>query len=115
MVRVAQEERRADQRRDRPADALGDLVLGENLQPLGRHPQQSQLAFLTRATIRGIQNTFVQRRRGMVSADMWRGYEILLRRQIRLGVVRDWWPDEGETFESDFRELVEQLLDRDEP
>jgi hypothetical protein len=77
--------------------------------------EQSQLAFLTRATIRGIQNTFVQRRRGMVSADMWRGYENLLRQQLRLSVVRDWWADEGETFESDFRELVERLLDQVEP
>ncbi len=77
--------------------------------------EQSQLAFLTRATIRGIQNTFVQRRRGMVSADMWRGYENLLRQQLRLSVVRDWWAEEGETFESDFRELVERLLDQAEP
>ena len=51
----------------------------------------------------------------MVSADMWRGYENLLRQQVRLSVMRDWWADEGETFESDFRELVERLLDQAEP
>jgi hypothetical protein len=77
--------------------------------------EQNQFGFLTRATMRGIENTFVQYRRGMISADMWRGYEILLRRQIRIGVVRDWWPEEGESFESDFRELVERLLDQDQP
>ncbi len=52
--------------------------------------EESQLGFLTRATIRGIQNTFVQYRRGMISADMWRGYENPLRRQFRLAVACDW-------------------------
>ncbi len=104
----------------RPAAAAQNRTLAEGFNKANRgddlsEAEESQLGFLTRATIRGIQNTFVQYRRGMISADMWRGYESLLRRQLRLGVVRDWWADEGDSFETEFREIVERLLDDPRP
>jgi hypothetical protein len=71
-----------------------------------------QVRFFTRASLRGIENSFMQYKRGIISREAFSGYEALLETNIRLGVVSDWWSRERQTFEPDFRKLVDEALSR---
>ena len=90
------------------AEAFSKMFLGEELSAAER----VQVAFFNRATIRGIESTFVQHKRGLLSDDVRRGYEALLERQLRFPVFQDWWLNERLSFDQTFRELVENLLQR---
>jgi len=74
--------------------------------------ERAQVSFFTRASLRGIENAFTQHRRGMISAEVFSGYVALLETNLQLGVVEGWWTLERQTFESEFRELVDQLLNK---
>lgn len=74
--------------------------------------EQEQVRFFTRASLRGIENSFIQFKRGMISSEVFAGYQALLETNVRLGVVSDWWSRERQTFEPEFQKLVDQALDK---
>jgi hypothetical protein len=78
----------------------------EQLTPVER----VQLAFFSRASIRGIENSFVQHNRGMIPDEVWLAYESLLRKQLRLVGELGWWPADRDTFDPRFRETVDRLF-----
>jgi len=90
------------------AAAFSKMMAGEELS----QAEHVQVAFFNRATMRGIESTFVQQKRGLLADDVRRGYEALLERQLRLPVFRstDWWSMERLSFDPAFRELVDELL-----
>lgn len=69
-----------------------------------------QLAFFSRATFRGIQNAFFQRRQGLLSEASWKDYEAILRNNLGTPYVPDWWPTARHTFDEEFAEYVDLLL-----
>jgi hypothetical protein len=73
--------------------------------------EQTQVEFFTRASFRGIENAYFQHQRGMISTEAFRAYDALLRTNIRLGVVGNWWFLERQTFAPGFREIVDRLMD----
>lgn len=73
--------------------------------------EQAQVGFFTRASLRGIENAFVQHQRGMISREVFCAYLALLETNLRLGVVSSWWANERKTFEPEYRRLVDQLLE----
>jgi len=73
------------------AEAMRKMESGDELSATER----IQLGFFTRATLRGIENTFVQHGRGMIADEVWQGYESLLRNAVRSLVVQEWWPSSG--------------------
>jgi hypothetical protein len=92
------------------ADALAGILRGDT--DLS-DSQLNQLGFFSRATFRGIQNSFFQHRSGMISDEAWQGYESLLRIHLRAGVVHDWWLVEGITYDKAFRDHVERIAAED--
>ncbi len=88
------------------AESFAKAMSGGDLSPAER----AQLSFFTRASVREVENSFVQYRRGMIPVEVWRGYESLLRINLRGGVVEEWWSIEGATFDPEFRALVEEML-----
>jgi hypothetical protein len=90
------------------AGALRRAFYGEVLSDA----EQEQVRFFTRASLRGIENSYVQYKRGMISRQVFSGYEALLETNIRLGVVSDWWSLERETFEADFQKIVDAALSK---
>ena len=91
------------------AEAFSKMVAGEELS----QAERVQVAFFNRATMRGIESTFVQQKRGLLADDVLRGYEALLERQLRLPVFHDWWSMERLSFDPAFRELVDKLLQQE--
>jgi hypothetical protein len=90
------------------AEAFSKMVVGDELSAAER----VQVAFFNRATMRGIESTFAQQKRGLLADDVLRGYEALLERQLSFPVFHDWWSIERGSFDPVFRELVDQLLQR---
>jgi hypothetical protein len=88
------------------AEAFSKMFAGEEVSATER----IQVAFFNRATVRGIESTFVQHKRGLLAADVLRGYEALLRRQVSMSVFHDWWSVERLSFDPAFRELIDKLL-----
>jgi len=91
------------------AEAFGKMLAGQELSAAER----VQVAFFQRATLRGIESTFAQQKRGLLADDVRRGYEALLQRQVRIPVFHDWWSMERLSFDPAFRELVEKLLEQE--
>ncbi len=90
------------------ADAVSKALDGDtNLSDT----QRTQVRFFTRASLRGIQNSFFQHRKGMISDEAWKGYESLLRVQLGVGLVREWWLLERDTFDHTFRDHVERIAE----
>ena len=71
--------------------------------------ERVQLIFFSRATFRGVENAFFQHRKGIISDDAWRGYEVVLRNLYRRAHIQDWWPTERDNFDEAFVELVESF------
>ena len=88
------------------AAALGKSMSGEELSAT----EFAQLSFFNRASVRGIENTFIQHRRGNLAAEVWRGHESLLRHNIQGAVFDEWWNREQESYDPEFRALVNRLL-----
>lgn len=91
------------------AEAVWKARAGEALSP----SEGTQLAFFNRTTMRGIESSFIQSRRGVLSEEVFRGYEALLEGQIRFPAFSQWWQVECRTFDPDFRRLVEELVERE--
>ncbi len=85
------------------ANAHGDY---EGLTPTER----TQLTFFSRATFRGIQNTFFQHRQGLLSESAWHDYEAIIRLNLERSDVREWWQTERDAFDRQFAEYVDRLL-----
>lgn len=73
--------------------------------------EREQVRFFTRASMRGIENSFIQYGRGMISGEAFAGYQALIETNVRLGVVSDWWSLERQTFEPEFQKLVDRAID----
>jgi hypothetical protein len=89
------------------AGAILRAFRGEDLSEVERE----QVRFFTRASMRGIENAFIQYRRGMISVEAFAGYQALIETNVRLGVVSDWWILERQTFEPEFQKVVDQAID----
>ena len=88
------------------AAAYAKSRTGEELSPT----EETQLAFFSRATFRGIQNAFFQHRQGLISDDVWRNYEQVLINHSNGAYVMDWWNTERATFDSEFVQAYEVLI-----
>ena len=88
------------------AAAYTKARLGENLSDI----EQTQLAFFSRATFRGIQNVFFQHRKGLISDEVLKDYEQVLRGASRWAHTKDWWNTERSSFDRDFVEFYEALI-----
>ena len=89
------------------AEALRKARAGEELSP----NEGTQLAFFNRATLRGIENSLVQSRRGVLSDEIFQGYQALLRGQVRFPAFAEWWQVECSTFDPEFRRHVDRILE----
>jgi hypothetical protein len=74
--------------------------------------EETQLAFFTRATFRGIQNAYFQHRQGLLSEAAWRDYEAIIRRNLDRPDVPRWWPGERDSYDEEFAGYVDRLLAR---
>ena len=72
--------------------------------------ERIQLDFFARATFRGIQNAFFQHRRGFISDEVWRDYEVVLLNNARRSHVQEWWSAERHTFDEAFVRHFEHLV-----
>lgn len=75
------------------AAALSKTRTGETLSPV----EETQLAFFSRATFRGIQNVFFQHRKGLISDEVWRDYEQVMIVQNRASQTKEWWRTDGQS------------------
>jgi hypothetical protein len=71
--------------------------------------ERVQLDFFSRATFRGIQNAYFQHRKGIISDDAWKDYEVVVQNLRRRAHVRDWWSTERDTYDEAFVEHIEGL------
>jgi hypothetical protein len=88
------------------AAAFSKSRIGETLSPT----EETQLAFFSRATFRGIQNVFFQHRKGLISDEVWRDYEQVLIGQSIASHTNEWWRRERQTFDRDFVRAYELLI-----
>ncbi|MGD8415480.1 MAG: hypothetical protein PVH91_00340 [Pseudomonadales bacterium] len=88
------------------AAAFSKSRIGEALSPT----EETQLAFFSRATFRGIQNIFFQHRKGLISDEVWRDYEQVLMGQSTASHTKEWWRRERPTFDRDFVRAYESLI-----
>ena len=88
------------------AAAFAKSRIGEVLSPT----EETQLAFFSRATFRGVQNIFFQHRKGLISDEVWRDYEQVLMGQSIASHTKEWWRSERQTFDRDFVRAYESLI-----
>ena len=81
---------------------------GEDLSPT----EETQLAFFSRATFRGIQNAFFQHRKGLIPEEAWRGYEQVLINFSGGTHMKGWWRAERSTYDQDFVNHYEVLISK---
>jgi hypothetical protein len=72
--------------------------------------ERVQLTFLTRATFRGVQNAFFQRRQELMPEEAWRDYDGILRLNLDGIDVREWWPEDRYTYDDAFASHVDRLI-----
>ncbi len=72
--------------------------------------ERVQFEFFVRATFRGLENAYVQRREGLISEESWRAQEGLLRNFLRVPHVVRWWPTDRIQYERAFVEYVDRTL-----
>ena len=87
------------------AEAMRKSLSGEELSGA----ESVQVSFFNRASVRGIENTFTQHRRGLLSTEEWQAYEALLHLNIHGPVFETWWAREAGTFSAEFRALIDRL------
>ena len=61
------------------------------------------------SVFRSSENLFYQYNRGLLEAEMWDGYEYILRRSLEHAGVREWWREWEGGFSGSFRNHVRQL------
>jgi len=88
------------------AAALSKAKAGDSLTPT----EMTQLTFFRRATFRGIQNTFFQHRKGLISDEVLRDYEQVLISNGTAADTKDWWHRERKSFDRDFVNFYEELI-----
>jgi hypothetical protein len=61
------------------------------------------------SVFRSSENLFYQYNRGLLEAEMWDGYEYILRKSLEHAGVREWWREWEGGFSGSFRNHVRQL------
>jgi hypothetical protein len=61
------------------------------------------------AIFRSYANLFYQYKRGMLEAEIWDGYEYVIRSSLAHSGVREWWREWEGGFSASFRSHIEQL------
>ena len=86
------------------------LAGGEPADPVERF----RITLFFRLTFRTYENQFYQHEQGFL-VELWPGYESNIRDQLRIPVVREWWPSQRDTFGPAFRDYIDRELAATEP
>ena len=82
------------------------LTPGAKLTPT----QEMQIRFFLRAAYRGLENLYVQYRRGLIGQEEWQGYEWILKAPRIAGQFqREWWLRERQFFIPEFARHVDSI------
>jgi len=69
-----------------------------------------QSTFFRHAMFRGLENTFLQHRAGLLSDRIWHGYANVIRAQFESSAdLETWWRASSRNYDEEFQSVVDQI------